>query len=77
MQTLLAGMPEMLKAASPATLCAEVIWTAVTDGTATLRYTAGDDAKAFMANRTPSPPQTHPLDPARGNNTHHFWQQEQ
>ncbi|AFY37636.1 Estradiol 17-beta-dehydrogenase [[Leptolyngbya] sp. PCC 7376] len=36
---------------SPASVVAEVIWTAVTDGTKTLRYTAGEDAKVFMANR--------------------------
>ena len=30
---------------------AEVIWNAVTDGTTTLRYTAGDDAAQYMANR--------------------------
>ncbi len=50
-QTMLASMPEMMKTASPASLCAEVIWTAVTDGTTTLRYTAGDDAKEVMASR--------------------------
>ncbi|MGI9401405.1 MAG: SDR family oxidoreductase [Rhizobiaceae bacterium] len=32
-------------------LVAEVIWTAATDGTSTLRYTAGDDAAEFMKNR--------------------------
>lgn len=32
-------------------LVAEVIWNATTDGTATLRYTAGDDATEYMANR--------------------------
>ena len=30
---------------------AEVIWTAATDGTTTLRYTAGDDAAEYMKNR--------------------------
>lgn len=30
---------------------AEVIWNAVTDGTNTLRYTAGDDAAEYMKNR--------------------------
>ena len=38
-------------AASPSSVVAEVIWTAVTDGTKTLRYTAGDDAQEFMASR--------------------------
>lgn len=37
--------------ASPANVVAEVIWAAVTDGTHTLRYTAGEDAKEYMANR--------------------------
>ncbi|SLN45192.1 2-(R)-hydroxypropyl-CoM dehydrogenase [Falsiruegeria litorea R37] len=32
-------------------LVAEVIWTAVTDGTPTLRYTAGADAVSFLAAR--------------------------
>ena len=36
---------------SPASLVAEVIWTAVTDGTTTLRYTAGEDARETAANR--------------------------
>jgi NAD(P)-dependent dehydrogenase (short-subunit alcohol dehydrogenase family) len=38
-------------AASEPSLVAEVIWTAVTDGTDRLRYTAGDDAADYMANR--------------------------
>ena len=33
-------------------LVADVIWTAVTDGTDRLRYTAGEDAEAWSANRT-------------------------
>ncbi len=37
--------------ASEPEVVAEVIWTAVTDGTSTLRYTAGDDAREYMANR--------------------------
>lgn len=37
--------------ASPASLVAEVIWDAATDGTDQLRYTAGEDAKVFMENR--------------------------
>ena len=36
---------------SPASVVAEVIWNAATDGSSTLRYTAGEDAKEFMANR--------------------------
>lgn len=40
--------------ASPASLVAEVIWTAVTDGSDTLRYTAGDDAAAIIGLRAAS-----------------------
>ena len=36
---------------SPASLVAEVIYQAATDGTEQLRYTAGEDAKEYMANR--------------------------
>jgi NAD(P)-dependent dehydrogenase (short-subunit alcohol dehydrogenase family) len=36
---------------SPASLVAEVIWDAVTDGTDTLRYRAGADAVAILDNR--------------------------
>ncbi len=36
---------------SEPSLVAEVIWQAVTDGTDTLRYTAGADARDLMANR--------------------------
>lgn len=39
---------------SPASLVAEVVWTAVTDGTDTLRYTAGDDAAAIVGLRASS-----------------------
>ncbi|MBL4767676.1 MAG: SDR family oxidoreductase [Rhodobacteraceae bacterium] len=38
-------------ASSEPEVVAEVIWNAATDGTATLRYTAGDDAAEYMANR--------------------------
>jgi NADP-dependent 3-hydroxy acid dehydrogenase YdfG len=37
--------------ASEASVVAEVIYEAATDGTDQLRYTAGDDAKVFMENR--------------------------
>jgi short-subunit dehydrogenase len=37
--------------ASPASAVADVIWKAVTDGTNTLRYTVGEDAKKYMAAR--------------------------
>jgi len=42
---------EVLGNASPASLVAEVIYEAATDGTDQIRYTAGEDAKMFMAGR--------------------------
>ena len=36
---------------SPASLAADVIFGAATDGTDTIRYTAGEDARVLMANR--------------------------
>ena len=36
---------------SPPEVVADVIWTAVTDGTNTLRYRAGDDAEMLLTNR--------------------------
>lgn len=51
-QNVMARMgASLLAQASPPEVVAEVIWTAVTDGTSTLRYTAGEDAKVYMANR--------------------------
>lgn len=41
----------MLAQASPASLVAEIIWEAATDGTNTLRYTAGEDARQYLASR--------------------------
>ena len=49
--SLMAAMPAMAENASPASLVAEVIFKAATDGTDQLRYTAGEDAKMLMANR--------------------------
>jgi len=49
---LMNGFGEVMKTASPPSVVAEVIYTAATDGTSQLRYTAGDDAVAFMASRT-------------------------
>lgn len=49
--SLMAAMPTMAENASPASLVAEVIFKAATDGTDQLRYTAGEDAKMLMANR--------------------------
>lgn len=48
---LLSAFETIGSQSSPASVVAEVIWTAVTDGTNTLRYTAGEDAKVFVANR--------------------------
>ena len=42
---------DVLANASPASLVAEVIYEAATDGTDQIRYTAGEDAKMFMAGR--------------------------
>ena len=41
----------MNEGASPAQTVADVIWAAVNDSSHTLRYTAGDDAKEYMAKR--------------------------
>lgn len=49
--SLMAAMPTMAENASPASLVAEVIFKAATDGTDQLRYTAGEDAKMLMENR--------------------------
>ena len=49
--SLMAAMPTMAENASPASVVAEVIFRAATDGTDQLRYTAGKDAKMLMANR--------------------------
>lgn len=48
---LMAGFTTALSESSPARIVAEVIWDAVTDGTDTLRYEAGDDAKELISNR--------------------------
>lgn len=45
------GMPAFFENASPASVVAEVIYNAATDGTSRLRYTAGEDAKAIIAQR--------------------------
>ncbi len=47
----MAAFSETTNNSSPASLVAKVIWTAITDETNTLRYTAGDDAREYMANR--------------------------
>jgi len=48
---MMAGVQGMFANASPASVVADVIYVAATDGTNQLRYTAGEDAKALMANR--------------------------
>lgn len=48
---LMTAMPTMAQNASPASIVAEVIFEAATDGKNQLRYTAGEDAKMLIANR--------------------------
>lgn len=48
---LMTVMPVMAENASPATVVAEVIFEAATDGKKQLRYTAGEDAKILVSNR--------------------------
>jgi NAD(P)-dependent dehydrogenase (short-subunit alcohol dehydrogenase family) len=48
-QKTLAGMPQFYRNASPATVVAEAVFKAATDGTNQLRYTAGEDAGAIIA----------------------------
>lgn len=48
---LMTAMPTMAQNASPASVVAEVIFEAATDGKNQLRYTAGEDAKTLIANR--------------------------
>ena len=48
---LMTAMPAMAQNASPASVVAEVIFEAATDGKKQLRYTAGEDAKMLIANR--------------------------
>ena len=50
-QKFAASMQSSTLKSSPASLVAQVIYQAATDGTDQLRYTAGEDAKEFMANR--------------------------
>ncbi len=45
------GSEEMAAQTSKPDVVAEVIWTAVTDGTKTLRYRAGADAEQYLNNR--------------------------
>jgi NADP-dependent 3-hydroxy acid dehydrogenase YdfG len=48
---LFAAIPSMTENASPASLVAEVIYEAATDGKNKIRYTAGEDAKVLLDNR--------------------------
>ncbi len=48
---IMEAIPTMLANSSPASVVAEVIFEAATDGKKQLRYTAGEDAKVFMENR--------------------------
>ena len=50
-KSLMAAFGGLGSNASPASVVAEVIYTASTDGTNQLRYTAGEDAKVYMKNR--------------------------
>lgn len=50
-EALMTAMPTMAANASPASVVAEVIFEAATDGKNQLRYTAGEDAKMLIANR--------------------------
>ncbi|WP_229214285.1 SDR family NAD(P)-dependent oxidoreductase [Dyadobacter flavalbus] len=50
-QQVMTGMPEFFRNASPASVVADVVFEAATDGTDQLRYTAGEDAKAIIAQR--------------------------
>ena len=50
-QTMLGVFKVMGGQPSSPELVAEVIWNAATDGSSTLRYTAGDDAAEYIANR--------------------------
>ena len=51
-------MESLTENASEASVVADVIYEAATDGTDQLRYTAGEDAKAFLANRKASDDKT-------------------
>jgi NAD(P)-dependent dehydrogenase (short-subunit alcohol dehydrogenase family) len=48
---LMAALPVMAQNSSPASVVAEVIFEAATDGKRQLRYTAGEDAKMLITNR--------------------------
>lgn len=53
-QKTMTALPALFENASPASLVAEVIYRAATDGTSQLRYTAGADAEMIIAHRAQS-----------------------
>ena len=50
-QKLFAALGPAMENAAPPRVVADVIYEAATDGTGRLRYTAGEDAREYMANR--------------------------
>jgi len=48
---VMTGLPALFEHATPASRIADVIYEAATDGTNKLRYAAGEDAKATIAQR--------------------------
>lgn len=48
---VMAALPALFEHASPASVVADVIYEAATDGSDQLRYAAGEDAKVIIANR--------------------------
>lgn len=50
-QKLFAALGPAMQNAAPPRVVADVIYEAATDGTGRLRYTAGEDAREYMANR--------------------------
>lgn len=51
---VMTGLPALFETASPASVIADVIYEAATDGTSQLRYAAGEDAKVIIAQRQQS-----------------------
>jgi NAD(P)-dependent dehydrogenase (short-subunit alcohol dehydrogenase family) len=49
---VMAAMPVLYQNAAPASVIANVVYQAATDGTSQLRYSAGEDAKMMIATRT-------------------------
>lgn len=55
---VMTALPALFDSASPASVVADVIYEAATDGTNRLRYTAGEDAREIIANRTQTDDET-------------------